>query len=143
MQAATKWLADLQNCSKCCLTPDEPSNDWQPVKIAVLDTGALLFDHKMKLLYNDRLKECRSWLGRDCAAAGVELVTGGDENGHGTHMTSLLLDSIPIAALNIYVAQVFGGKYKCQGQTTLQSENTAIAHVSYKHAYTAPLEKTR
>ncbi|KAK8131669.1 hypothetical protein PG984_008107 [Apiospora sp. TS-2023a] len=75
-----------------CITPSLP-----PVKIAVLDTGVDL-NHPDILACAEKIKAKRNWL-RDGANTTVP-----DLDGHGTFVTSLLLDFAPDA--DIYIAKI-------------------------------------
>jgi hypothetical protein len=77
----------------------------RPVKIAVVDTGAAIEGSILEDSYDNRLIECRSWIGEDRA----RLIRGAtaDKVGHGTHATSLVLKNTENTDCEIYVAQVF------------------------------------
>ncbi|KAH6633954.1 peptidase S8/S53 domain-containing protein [Chaetomium sp. MPI-SDFR-AT-0129] len=67
------------------------------VKVAVLDTG---LDERHPYIYDNsaRIREVRNWLPRHHESTGV------DSRGHGTHVTSLLLDVAPDC--DVYCAHV-------------------------------------
>jgi subtilisin family serine protease len=91
--------------------PPLPSNkspiaiSGRPVRIAVIDTGVAIEASILEDLYENRLKECRSWT---CANP-ARLVDGttADTVGHGTHAASLLLKVTENTDCEIYVARVF------------------------------------
>ncbi len=65
--------------------------------MAVLDTG-LDVNHPLIRIYEERIREVKSWLPAD------RETNGGDVCGHGTHVTGLLLDMAPDC--DVYVAQI-------------------------------------
>lgn len=71
------------------------------VKIAILDTGIDL-EHPDMEACEGRIKSVRSWV--DGKNGEEEDSAGGDESGHGTHTTGIILDVAPDA--DIYVARV-------------------------------------
>jgi hypothetical protein len=76
----------------------------RPVRIAVIDTGAAIEASDMDV-YDNRLIECRSWIGEDPGRLVADAT--GDEVGHGTHATSLVLKVTENTDAKVYVAQVF------------------------------------
>jgi len=98
------------------------------VKIAIVDTGCQL-PESTKLVYEDQLMECRSWLGHPNNADGT--LDGGneDEDGHGTHAAGLLLDVAP-PSTEIYSARVFRSRSEQQGSFMVEQTAKHIAHVT-------------
>lgn len=78
----------------------------RPVRVAVIDTGAAIESSTLEDLYDNRLRECRSWVGNEPARV-VRDATA-DTVGHGTHATSLVLKVTENTDCEVYVAQVFG-----------------------------------
>ncbi|KAK6420018.1 hypothetical protein LTR95_016980, partial [Oleoguttula sp. CCFEE 5521] len=80
-----------------------------PAKIAIIDTG-LKLSADSHALYYERIAECRSWI--PAAATGSETADGyvfqadEDEDGHGTHIASTVLDITAEAESQIFVARV-------------------------------------
>lgn len=100
-----------------------------PVKIAVLDTGT--YDPKdLRLVYHGRLKECRGWRDSRNSENGVDMPNGGDQDGHGTHVTSLLLDITQGLECEVFVAQVFGDRHEKQSSQSNQRVQRSISQVS-------------
>ena len=84
------------------LLAEAPSSG--PIRVAILDTGALFADEVLDL-YDGQLIECRNW--HDCTDEnGEHMPDGGDDDGHGTHVASLLLGVAPNC--HVYVARVSG-----------------------------------
>jgi len=77
----------------------------RPVKIAIIDTGAAIEPSVLEEMYDSRLIECRSWIGKNSAHV-VNHATA-DTVGHGTHAASLALKVTENTDCQIYVAQVF------------------------------------
>lgn len=71
------------------------------VKVAILDTG-LDVGHPSIQANVERIKDVKSWLSTNSAT------TGNDPCGHGTHVTSLLLDVAPDC--DVYIAQISDDK---------------------------------
>jgi hypothetical protein len=104
----------------------------RPVRIAVIDTGAAIEDSELEERYDNRLIECRSWVGEDPGRL-VKRATS-DAVGHGTHATSLALEVTENTDCEVYVAQCFE---KSPQHKSLHGEDSdtvaeAIASVSLK-----------
>jgi subtilisin family serine protease len=82
----------------------------QPVKVAILDTGAYMSRDNYKHAYSGRLKECRTWLNTAEADGEVFALGSSDDDGHGTHGASVLLQATRSTDVHVYVAQVFSGR---------------------------------
>lgn len=78
----------------------EEVDDGTRFKVAVLDTG-LDIGHPRIQASRERIIECRKWLS---SLDGAKMATTNDPCGHGTHITSLLLDVAPDC--DVYVAQI-------------------------------------
>ena len=126
-------LVDSTNATWNNLSPSPSSSQHtalieRPVRIAVIDTGADI-DESVLELYDHRLVECRSWIGKDPA----QLVEGAtaDAIGHGTHATSLVLSVTENTDCEIYVAQVFERDPEQKGLSAkdVESMTRAIARV--------------
>lgn len=70
------------------------------IKVAILDTG-LDVGHPDIKAREERIKDIRSWVN---GLNGERDPKAGDSSGHGTHVTSLLLDVAPDS--DIYVARI-------------------------------------
>jgi hypothetical protein len=101
----------------------------RPVRVAVVDTGAAIEASDLDI-YDNRLIECRSWIGKDPG----RLVTNttADEVGHGTHATSSVLKVTENTDIEVYVAQVFDTdpQHKTLDMRAPGSMAEAIAQVS-------------
>jgi hypothetical protein len=78
---------------------------YRPIRLAVIDTGAAIESSILEDLYDNRLVECRSWIGKNSAT--VVKDAAADRVGHGTHAASLALKVTENTSCEIYVAQVF------------------------------------
>jgi hypothetical protein len=102
-----------------------------PVKVAILDTGVQIPNHRLTNNFEQRLKECRTWLGTS-ASEGEKLAPGGhDADGHGTHGTSVLLQATRNTGIHVYAAQVFKDGDELVPQTASNNDNivTRIVNV--------------
>lgn len=109
-ESAKEWMELLKNCVATVLPlTDLPGRNATPVKIAILDTGAFIPQDILTDLYDDRLKECRTWLD-SWDDEGKLIDANSDDDGHGTHGTSVLLSATADTDIEVYVAQVFGSR---------------------------------
>lgn len=108
----------------------------QPVKVVILDTGAYMSRDNYKHAYNGRLKECRTWLKTAEADGEVFALGSSDDDGHGTHGASVLLQATQSTDVHVYVAQVFSGRNE---KVVENVENVStvdrIVNVSHKAPY--------
>lgn len=126
-----------------------PLNRDSLVRIAVLDTGACFQRFAIDHIYDGRLKEVRSWRPKASSRARFDNkigeiipfdekpfydmtdLVGEDNEGHGTHTTSLLLESTRDTNFEVYVAKVFDRRNDTQGDKATQEEiEEGIANVS-------------
>jgi hypothetical protein len=77
-----------------------------PVKVAILDTGFHIGE-KTWMLYDERIKEARSWLG--ATPENIVLPGGNDPDGHGTHCATAFLKCAS-ESCELFVAQVFDSR---------------------------------
>lgn len=103
----------------------------QPVKVAVIDTGAHFDRDTLQLQYDDRIDKFHTWRYPSDGEQGRALPYGGvDEDGHGTHLTSVLLNVAQCC--QVYVAQVFTPDLK-HGSLVSQEDSREVgrrvAHV--------------
>ncbi|KAF3926614.1 M-protease [Arthrobotrys entomopaga] len=102
MSGLEPFLIRIKNLRKAPLNLSTgPSQCKEKIRIAVLDSGVDDSDGTVKFaIRTKRIVERRSWVGNqsDCQ----------DTYGHGTHVTRLLLQTAPEAA--IYVAKICNGK---------------------------------
>ncbi|KAK6433793.1 hypothetical protein LTR95_010022 [Oleoguttula sp. CCFEE 5521] len=102
-----QWLAAVQHHIQPYFL--HRSETTYPVRIAIIDTGLKLSADSHALHY-ERIAECRSWV--SAAAAGSENADGHvfqadeDDDGHGTHIASTVLDITAEAESQIFVARV-------------------------------------
>ena len=101
----------------------------RPVKIAVIDTGALIDEDSLDFKFDGRLKECRSWLDESAGKPGTEMSGGADNVGHGTHATSLVLQATMHTDCEVYAAQVFAVQQDQQTVEETRATQIAIARV--------------
>lgn len=96
-----------------------------------MDTGAAIEQSILDLVYDGRLKECRSWIN----GASAQLTQGADLVGHGTHATSLVLKVTENTDCEVYVAQVFAKDPQKTGKASNDLELVAegIANVSLRY----------
>jgi subtilisin family serine protease len=139
IRSADSWIRRLLTSTNAIWNqlPPSPGNTQpvpqfdHPVKIAVIDTGAAI-EASVLDVYDNRLTECRSWVGKDRA----RLIKGStiDKVGHGTHVTSLVLKITENTNCEIYVAQVFEGNPQQQSPSDKdwESKTEAIALVSFQ-----------
>jgi hypothetical protein len=119
------------------LSSSLPPEHQEPVRIAIIDTGAAIDEALLESYdYNGRSRfcACRSWADEQYGDQGKEI---GHEDfvGHGTHATSLALKITENTDCEIYVAQVFQGdpqKIMEEEQTSKSTATSAIAKVSLK-----------
>jgi len=92
------------------------------IKVAILDTG-LDVSHPDIKAREERIKDVRSWVdGLD----GKQDRNAGDSCGHGTHVTSLLLDFAPDS--DVYVARIAKDQPESPGQI---AKVRTVQHPSY------------
>ena len=112
-------MSDLNKWVKSAIEQDFlPTPDLQDVtkavKIAVLDTGAKFTKAILQNHYDNRVREIRKWHLASASAqipdSGIHIPDGDDEDGHGTHSTSLVLNATQNTDCLVYVAKVFGSK---------------------------------
>ena len=96
------------------------------VRVAIIDTG-VLFDKRTRMMYGSRVKEVRSFVGTYCPEDGVLCPEGEDVDGHGTHATSLFLETDPFS--EVFVAKVFESRDEKQGESTQKELQHRIAKV--------------
>lgn len=101
----------------------------EPVRVAIIDTGAF-FRPKIRRLCGNRLKEVRSFVSMESGESGALRHDGEDADGHGTHVTSVLMDVDPFS--DVYVAKVFESKHQKQGELPMKDLAVGIARVSTK-----------
>jgi hypothetical protein len=114
VHSANNWMSRLQASTNDMWNelPSSSSNvrpgtlSGRPVRIAVIDTGAAIEGDVLEDIYDNRLIECRSWIGEGDPARLIEGATG-DKVGHGTHATSLVLKVTENTDCQVYAAQVF------------------------------------
>jgi subtilisin family serine protease len=96
--ATDRWIEDFRNL----LQKVEQHNPHEVVKVALLDTGIDINHIDFEGEYQvGRIKSIRSWVDDN---KGKELPMDGDESGHGTFISSLLLDLAP--NIHLYVARI-------------------------------------
>jgi hypothetical protein len=109
--------------------PSERKRD-RRVRVAVIDTGVAFSDHVGKTLYDGRMRECRSWFD-NASADGSEQKDGVDEDGHGTHLTSLVLDIASFC--DVYVAAVFPKRERVSSaDASCKGLHSRVANVSLR-----------
>lgn len=121
-------MALLERYVRSILGDDVDQPRKEPVKVAILDTGAK-FDPKMlEMAYEGRIKEYRSWTDQGCGKRGKILDDGNDDDGHGTHAVSLLLQVA--RHCEVYVAQVFPSRFSKRDANVDRDVVDSIANVS-------------
>lgn len=104
---AEEWMTQLRNCVETVLPSGRLlENRARTVKIAILDTGAFIPQDTLEDLYDNRLIECRTWL-ESWDDEGKPIDACSDDDGHGTHGTSVLLRATAETDIEVYAAQVF------------------------------------
>lgn len=104
-----------------------------PVRIAILDTGAHIPSEQAEVVYDDRVKECRTWLTSTRHDGEPLLGPNSDRDGHGTHGTSILLEATQNTGIEVYVGQIFDKRTEkvkndsiIDHQTILRISNVSI-----------------
>jgi hypothetical protein len=85
--------------------------------------------------------ECRTWLGTT-ASEGKELPPGGhDEDGHGTHGASVVLQATSNTGIHVHVAQVFEKRHEKDVREVNEDDIivTRIVNVRIERSYFVPL----
>jgi len=86
-----------KNQFKSCIVDDR---EYDRVKVAVLDTGLAMLPHQgpstLVSIHRDRIKGCESFID---SSKSIQ-----DDDGHGTHVALLVLQTCPNA--DLYVARV-------------------------------------
>ncbi|OQN97424.1 hypothetical protein B0A48_16583 [Cryoendolithus antarcticus] len=126
LHPSDQWLAAVQIQTRPYFSQrNSPSS---PVRIAVIDTGLKLSADSHALHY-ERIAECRSWVTAGAtdptSADGHIFAADEDEDGHGTHITSTILDITAEAESYIYVARVV--RLRDQAGTMQPETEEAIA----------------
>lgn len=122
---AADWMDLLKNCVNTVLPASEQhGRDTKTVKIAILDTGVFIPKDALIDYYDNRLIECRTWLD-SWADEGKLVDANSDDDGHGTHGTSVLLAATGETGIKVYSAQVFRSR-KEQVQRDLSLLNRSV-----------------
>lgn len=101
----------LQNCNSEVFRQDSRADsNSEPIRIAILDTGADIPSDLLYGEYAERLVDIRSWLNTTSKNGRQLSSTGLDSDGHGTHGTSVLLQATRYTNIKVYVAQIFAGR---------------------------------
>lgn len=108
---------------------DEPD---KPVKVAILDTGAYMSRDYYKHQYQGRLRECRTWLRTDDVEGQKFPIGENDDDGHGTHGASVLLEATKNLNIHLCVAQIFAARHEKVAQEGTEGDDvvTRIVNVS-------------
>jgi DNA transposition AAA+ family ATPase len=132
-KSADKYISELKTSSRKFLrTEGKLRNKINPVRIAILDTGAHIPADEAEHVYNGRIKECRTWL-RSTKDSGEALAGPcSDRDGHGTHGTSVLLQATENTKIEVFVAQIFDRSTEKVKQDSIIDDQTVrrIANVS-------------
>jgi hypothetical protein len=132
MASAKDWMKRLQTKTNSMWAKLEshPNNDGpvagqfdRPIRIAIIDTGAAIGNSDLEYRYDNRLIECRTWIGEEPGRL-VEYTTS-DSTGHGTHATSLALGVTENTDCEVYVAQCF--EKPPQQKLVLEKDSEATA----------------
>ena len=121
-------MKNLQDQTHSILDPERQHS----VRVAVIDTGADMPTNVAKDDYNGRLKECRTWLNTEDSKG---MPQGGDDDGHGTHLVSLVLNIAPLC--DVYAAQVFP---KRERESSSDSSKQAVRALHQRIANVSPLK---
>lgn len=98
----------------------------RPIKIAILDTGAHIPRTELDHLYDDRIKECRSWLTSLGNDGDIMDGPSSDPDGHGTHGTGVLLEATQGTGIEVYVGQIFDKRSEKVKQDTILDDRTVM-----------------
>jgi hypothetical protein len=125
------FITMLDKIEELCPEVDERYSA-RSVNVAILDTGVQMTKDHYKRGYQNRLKECRTWLGTTAAEGELLPLGTNDGNGHGTHGTSVFLQATRSTNVNVYIAQVFAGRKEqlVQGENGNTSTVDRIVNVS-------------
>jgi hypothetical protein len=124
--SSAEWTELLKSCVETVLPSRErPGQHARHVRIAVLDTGASIPQHLLENLYDNRLVECRTWLD-SWADEGKPFDANCDEDGHGTHGTSVLLGATAETDIEIYAAQVFRNRTEQVQRDRFASDSRSV-----------------
>lgn len=107
MSKLHEWVRSAQESD---LLPIPGEDTGPAVKVAVLGSGAKFTEIVLRDRYDYRLREIRSWYGSSALVpdSGILMQDGEDDDGHGTFLTSLLLNTTQETDCLIYVAKVLG-----------------------------------
>ena len=108
------------------------TRDVERVKVAILDTGASLDPIIIKERYSGRIAEYRTWCDTPVSESGREILHGEDADGHGTQITSVLLDVAP--QCRVYIAKIFESRMNKNSEVLNRSTQTRIAFVSIERS---------
>lgn len=126
---AAEWLETLNHGVRATISRYDKGALYRPAKIAIIDTGACIDELVIDMKYDGRLKECRSWLDESDGATGRAEGFNSDPIGHGTHATSLALESSMHSNCEVYVARVFATRLGRQSIEAQCETHAAIAQV--------------
>jgi hypothetical protein len=107
-------------------------NGYKRPKIAVLDTGAKFDQRTRDQQYQKRLKECVTFYRSHQINDGDPLPSWVDEDGHGTHVTSLVLRVT--RDCDVYAAQVFRTRNEMQDEQSSDEAGIRISRVRSQNA---------
>ncbi|KAK4888082.1 hypothetical protein LTR27_012978 [Elasticomyces elasticus] len=107
VQSAEDWFARFKSLESSLFVKGVET---KPVKIAIIDTGAVFTKQTAHNKYDDRIIDF--WPTNDTNQ--TERKVGLDYDGHGTHVASALLSVDPFC--HIYVARAFGKRGEQQGR---------------------------
>lgn len=110
------------------------------MRIAILDTGAHIPSEQIENVFDERVKECRTWL--HSTKADGEILQGpcSDRDGHGTHGTGVLLNATQDTGVEVFVAQIFDKRTEKVKHDSIIDDQTVrrIADVrTHSHAESA------
>ncbi|KAK3613400.1 hypothetical protein LTR56_027907 [Elasticomyces elasticus] len=125
-RSAERWFEDFKTLESKLQVEGVDS---EPVKVAIIDTGAVFTKRRAHVEYDDRIKGF--WPDDDRDQLGRPHHIGRDDDGHGTHVASALLNVNPFC--HVYIARAFHSRSEQLGSQMAEEVQQRVAQ-AIRHA---------